>query len=169
MLGFVRVSVSPFDAQIGINDQRISLGTPVPLFPGPHRLTAMRDGYDSLNEEFTVAAGVTRDIQLTLNRVSASVTFSTRPAGAELFLREAAGGPWQSKGLTSKSATEASQTDTPSADVGSMTVGHLKAGAYIGEFRRPCHSAKQFSLQIHELRIIPSLPSFSSVSLAQSM
>lgn len=81
----VRLTTTPAGASVEVDGQPLLQVTPVStkLAPGPHRVTATREGFARLDTSITVKAGKAQRIELRLAALPARLTVTTEPTGAQ--------------------------------------------------------------------------------------
>src|SRR3989304_4004791 len=91
-VGQIVLTVSPEDAALQLDGApwAFTQGT-IPLGAGAHTITAERPGYRPLSLPFTVPAGASQDLAVTLERVSASLSFVGSPARGQVLVNGASG------------------------------------------------------------------------------
>jgi tetratricopeptide (TPR) repeat protein len=98
----------------------------IDLVAGDHRLVVNRPGFSQLDQPVSIAASSTTELTLTLERISASLTVVSVPAGAEVVIDG-----------TPRGQTEPGPTATgPSAP---LVVADIPLGQHRIELRRECY------------------------------
>jgi hypothetical protein len=152
-LARVRVVATPADAQVVLDGEQLSgIDRIIWVTPGPHRISATRAGHAPASQDIVGSPGLISEVELTLTRISASVTVATIPAGAAVFFRADAG-VFEPKGPTTAAVSGVpGDIDVAAPVKGEITIADLKPGKYVAEFRLDCYKSRQFSLTIDELR-----------------
>lgn len=112
--------------EIDIDGRRYTVGAkPIDLAAGEHTLKAARPGYRSVSQPFTIVAGQPATLAVAMERVSATLTIATAPAGVEVLIDGVA------RGATPKG-------DGPDLS-GPLLIGDLAPGPHRLQLRRDCY------------------------------
>jgi hypothetical protein len=101
---------------------------------GEHQVTAARQGYKSIDERFTVAAGATAPLALVLERTSATLAVISIPEGVEVLL------DGTSKGTTVKGAG--------GVESAPLIISELQPGAHRLQLKRDCYKTLESTITI---------------------
>jgi tetratricopeptide (TPR) repeat protein len=137
MIGQLVVSSTPA-GEIQIDDRPYMVPTePVALdlVAGEHRLVVNRQGFAPQDQPFTVVAGEAIELALVLERVSASLSIVSVPAGAEVVID---GTP---RGRTAPGTTSTG----PSAP---LVIADLPLGQHRIELRRECYAELSLPMNV---------------------
>lgn len=134
-IGQIQLSITPAgEVQIaGRAYQATPTPTPIDLTVGEHAITATRSGYTPLATKVTVTAGAEVAVAIVLERVSATLTFSTVPAEVDVI--------WNGE---RKGATARGTGDTSSPFV----LGDLPTGSHRLILRRACFKDEERAISI---------------------
>ena len=159
--GVLDLLVEPPDATVYLD------GEPVAERPGPRRVLAgdrllrlERPGYDAIEQPLAVPPSETVSLPLTLERTSAVVRVSTRPAGVEVVLNGQVLGVSQPR--------EGAAGEETSAVLAS---GGLEPGSQLLTFRKPGYRPVEMRLEVVEaidyaLETVSLEPSRGTVTIA---
>ena len=87
VVGKIVLNLAPSDADLELDGRPFQgVAGPIPLAVGPHTIGAKRAGFRPATQPFTVEAGGTHEVAVTLERVSASLYLVTIPAGVEVVV-----------------------------------------------------------------------------------
>ncbi|MFQ5351264.1 MAG: PEGA domain-containing protein, partial [Thermoanaerobaculia bacterium] len=133
--------IEPADAEVSLDGEPLGpLSGPRRVLAGERRLLVRRPGYDQVEQPLTVPAGESVALELTLERTSAVVRLTTRPAGVEVVL----GG--EVLGL-SEPAADGGEND-PSAE---LSVAGLQLGEQRLTLRKTGYRPVEIRIEIAEL------------------
>jgi len=140
-IGQVELSLTPA-GEVMIDGAAYPL-TPDPqtidLPAGEHHLTVARQGYAPLDQRFTISAGASVPLALTLERVSATLKVRSNPEGVEVVWN---GTP---RGITERA--------TPAVGaVAELTLADLQPGTHRLVLRRPCYTSIEQTITIDQPR-----------------
>ena len=141
-LGRILLNLTPPDADLQLNGVPFTaVGGAIPVAAGTHTLTARRSGCRPASQEFTVAAGETREVVLALERVSASLQLVTAPPGVEVLVDGTSRGRTEAGALPPTLAEWPAKMGLPPEGLSKpLLLDDLPLGAHVVEFKRPCHS-----------------------------
>lgn len=161
-----KLTVSPGNAEVMLDGQRVAGNVTIPVLVGDHTLTATRVGYRAGTQTFSAASDAVADVTLTLPRESAVVTLVTSPADVDIFIDGVARGKTAAGPPTNDYADRAARAGIPMAQLSAVfTVADLAVGAHRVEFRKGCFVTLERTLNISRLDDIP----FEPVKLAAAV
>lgn len=142
-VGQVAVSMSP-PGNIQIDRRTYPVpaeGVILDLQAGDHQLTVTRSGFAPVSQSLTVTAGESRDLVLTLERVSANLEVQTTTSGVEVLL------DGQPRGMTASTG----------GGVATLMLNDLPLGSHRLSLRRDCFvtAERTISLVADDLRTDP--------------
>ena len=137
-VGEVAVSMTPAgEVQIDGRTYSVQVDPQSLALPaGEHSLTAVRQGYRSLEQKFTVIAGTTAPLALTLERTSATLSVISIPDGVEVILDGA------SRGSTAKGGS--------GVESAALVIGDLQPGNHRLQLRRDCYKELERTITIEK-------------------
>jgi len=161
-IGQLVVSSSPA-GEIQIDDRTFMVPTEavaLDLVAGDHHLVVNRQGFAPVEQTFSVVAGAATELTLTLERVSASLSLISVPAGAEVVIDG-----------TPRGRTPAGQTSTgPSAP---LVITDIPLGQHRIEVRLACYADLSLPMNVTQdivtepLELVPAVATVSLRSQAQ--
>jgi len=130
---------------------------PVDLPAGEHQVTVTRQGYAPIDQRFTVTAGGSTPLALTLERVSATLKVRSNPEGVEVVWNGTA------RGVTERATTAVGA-------VAELTLADLQPGMHRLLLRRPCYTSVEQSITIDrprdlETETLQLVPAVASVKI----
>lgn len=162
-IGMVDVTVLPPDADVRI-DGDVVAERPVrlPLVDGAHVVSATRRGHRAAEQPFTVKAGETASVTVTLERELSAITLQTSPPEVEVVLDGVARGS-----TLPPSGANRAEPATESAPLVLEDVGN---GHHVVELKRPCTITERRELDIDRPRdvrlgVVRLLPAVGRVSV----
>jgi tetratricopeptide (TPR) repeat protein len=162
-VGKILLSVTP-PGDVLLDGKKITLPNtdvmPIDLPAGEHTISHARSGYREVNQRVTVTAGQEVPVALTLERIAATLTFSTVPSGVEVIFDGTSRGTTQrGEGGTDMSAP--------------MVLADIQPGSHRLLLRRECHRDLDRAVTIDkadDFRIEPLTltPSMATVTVSSS-
>ena len=151
-VGQIVLTVSPEDAALQLDGApwAFTQGT-IPLGAGAHTITAERPGYRPLSLPFTVPAGASQDLAVTLERVSASLSFVVSPADVEVFVNGVSRGRTEPMPVQEAGELAAQLKVPPTAVSKRFVIADLPAGAHTLELKRDCYTNVERRIAIEKL------------------
>lgn len=141
-VGRMVLNLSPPDADLQLDGVPFTaVAGQIPVAVGPHTLSGRRTGCRSASQSFTVVAGATTEVVLTLERVSASVTLVTTPPGIEVLVNGVPRGRTEAGPLPPQWAERAASLGVPPNLVSKpFVIDDLGTGSHSIELLRDCYS-----------------------------
>lgn len=143
--GRIKLGLQPEGGALHINGKPIVLGPLRHLTAGKHRIRYAKPGYRPFEQELELAVRELRTLDISLERVSSTVTFTTSPSGVEVLL----------DGVTVGRTTSAALGDprqpgpavsTPEDTSEPFILQDLKPGRHLLELRAPCRRSRRIEL-----------------------
>jgi len=149
-VGKIVLNLSPSDAVLQLDGAPFTAAAgPIPIGAGPHAIQASRTGYRPATQSFTVAAGTTQEIALTLERVSSVVEVVTLPPEVEVVADGVSRGRTVAGGASPDYAESAARLGVaPQSLSRSLVLTDLAPGPHLLEFRRDCYVRAERRIQI---------------------
>lgn len=165
-VGFVEITVMPVDADVQVDDQPV-LERPLrlTLAEGFHTIAATRRGHRSAGQRFSIRAGESTTMAITLEREFSTLTVTTAPANVEVIFD---GVP---RGQTSVDPEAAAPADPRAAAPSKpFVIEEVPIGRHQLEFKRDCFISEQRSVDIQRaddlrLELVRLAPAVASVSI----
>lgn len=160
-IGQLVVSSTPA-GEIQIDDRTYMVPTEavaLDLVAGDHRLVVNRQGFAPVEQMFTVTAGAATELTLTLERISASLSIVTVPAGAEIVID---GTP---RGVTPPGQTSAGASAP-------LVITDIPLGQHRIEVRRECYAELSLPMNVTQdiatdpLQLVPAVATVTLQSQA---
>jgi hypothetical protein len=153
LVGTLNIIITPPDAEVQVDGTVLAKAAGrVPILAGAHAVTVAKPAYRLASQNVTVNAGAVADLTVTLERVSATVTVSTVPAGVQVFVDDAL------KGVTPDGPPLADPgAPPPPPDLSKpLILTDITTGSHVIAFRKPCRVTSQQTLNV---------PGFSDYSM----
>jgi len=134
-IGQIVLSIEPA-GEIQIDGKAVSLlagPQTLDLPAGEHQITATRPSYRAIAQKFSITAGESTTLALTLERVMSTIAVTTVPADVEVFLDG-----------TSRGSTVAGTGETSAP----LTIADVPAGTHRLLLRRPCYRDLEQTIDI---------------------
>ena len=129
MIGQLVVSATP-SGEVQIDDRTYTVPSEpvaIDLVAGEHRLVVNRQGFAPVEQRFTIVAGQPVELTVALERVSATLSIVSVPAGAEVFIDG-----------TSRGRTAAGPTPTGAS--APLVLADVPLGQHRIELKRDCYA-----------------------------
>jgi tetratricopeptide (TPR) repeat protein len=141
-VGKMILNLSPADADLELDGMAFSASAgEIPMAVGSHTLSGRRSGCRSAAQTFSVVAGSTTEVVLTLERVSASLAIVTSPVGVEVVVDGVSRGRTESGVLTPQWTEPVAKLNLPPNAVSKpFLVDDLAQGSHTVEFLKDCHT-----------------------------
>jgi tetratricopeptide (TPR) repeat protein len=160
VVGQAVLSLTPA-GEIKIDGRTVALGpdpTPMDLAAGEHHVSATRQGHRPIDQRFAVTAGTSTRVELTLERVSATLTLSSNPEDVEVWL------DGTSRGTTARGASGAASAP--------FVIEDLPPGTHRLQLKRNCFQdlertiniAQPEDVRVDTLTLMPAVASVTVVS-----
>jgi hypothetical protein len=140
-VGKMILNLTPPDAELELDGLPFTPAAgEIPMAVGSHTLSGRRTGCRSASQTFSVVAGQTTEVVLTLERVSASVALVTSPVGVEVLVDGVSRGRTEPGALTPQWVEPVEKLGLPAAAVSKpFVIDELGTGSHLVEFVRNCH------------------------------
>ena len=169
-IGMVDITVSPADAEVRV-DGRLIPDRPLrlSLADGPHTVTATRRSHRPAEQAFTVKAGETATVPLSLERVQSTLTFSAVPSQVDVIVNG------ESRGTTQADPTaKPAPADAEPRPSAAFVIEELPTGRYTLDLRSPCFVSEQRTVDVQRpqdirldtIRLTPARAEVSVQSVA---
>ncbi len=169
LLGEITFVLEPADARVGIDGRGVdALAGPVAVHAGQRLIEVALPGYLPIERPLEVEAGAEISLDLTLERVSAVIRLSTRPAGATVTLGGTVHGVTQAGAAGTGIAAGFEATDLPHRGTAAgyrredfsdeLVIEGVQPGLVTLEIAKDGFRPKRFELEIRELLDYPLQP-----------
>jgi tetratricopeptide (TPR) repeat protein len=144
---------APEDAEFELDGMPFTQAAgPIPVAVGRHTLSGRRPGCRSASQTFSVSAGATTEVVLTLERIAATVSLVTSPPGVEVRLD----GLWQGR---TEAGAQSSRWTEPIAKAGlqpgvvsrPFVIDELGIGAHSVQVSLNCYRGSTARLEVARL------------------
>jgi hypothetical protein len=137
----LRLLITPADAEVMLDGNRVPASGTVPLAVGDHTLSVSRIGYRATTHPFTAVAGAASVVDtLALERVATVFRFVTVPAGVEVVIDGISHGTTRPGPPPAEYAERAARAGVSAAELSAvLTVTELPVGAHRIAFRKDCY------------------------------
>jgi hypothetical protein len=152
-VGRIILNLSPADADLDLDGVPFTQAAgQIPLAVGPHTLSGRRSGCRSASQTFTVNAGATTEVVLTLERIAASVWLVTSPPDVEVLLDGVARGRTEAGPQPPRWAEPIAKAGLqPGAVSKPFVLDDLGVGSHVIGFARDCHVGIDLRAEITKL------------------
>jgi hypothetical protein len=140
-VGKMILNLTPVDAELDLDGLPFTPAAgEIPMAVGTHTLSGRRTGCRSAAQTFSVVAGQTTEVVLTLERVSASLAIVTSPVGVDVIVDGVSRGRSEAGPLTPQWADPVAKLGLPAAAVSKpFLIDDLATGTHTIELVRDCH------------------------------
>lgn len=158
-VGEVTLHVFPRDAAVTIDGAIVpSLGEPIGLLAGEHRIVVSRSAHQPAEQSVLVVPGSAQQVNITLQRTAASAAIVTIPPGVEVLLENSSRGVTE-PGVAAPPPEWLTRFQVPpSAFSRPFQLGDLALGKYELRLRRPCFVPQRLLLEVDRLDDIHMAP-----------
>jgi hypothetical protein len=147
----VTLKVDPAGGVLSLDGKPLAASTASNRYflPGNHTLAYAKPGYQTLEQQLTLATGAkdAKAIEMKLERTSSAITVFTSPIGAEIWLDGKRQGI--SKGMAPPEAREIAETAGLRLDQMSagFTLADMGRGVHVLEVKMPCHRPMRLNIK----------------------
>jgi hypothetical protein len=140
-VGKMILNLAPVDAELDLDGLPFTPAAgEIPMAVGTHTLSGRRTGCRSAAQTFSVVAGQTTEVVLTLERVSASLAIVTSPVGVEVVVDGVSRGKSEAGPLTPQWTDRVAKLGLPAGAASKpFLVDDLATGTHTVELLRDCH------------------------------
>ena len=136
----LRLSITPADAEVLLDGNRVPANGTMPIAVGDHTLSATRIGFKQATHAFSAVAGAITVVDtLALERVATVFRFVTAPAGVEVVVDGISHGVTRPGPPPAEYADKAARAGVTAAELSAvLTVMEIPIGSHRIQFKKDC-------------------------------
>ncbi len=153
-IGKMVLNLAPVDAELELDGRPFTpTAGAIPAVAGSHTLSGKKPGFQSRSVPFTIAPNETKEVELTLERIAATVTLVTIPPDVQVSVDGVARGrtvhgppPSKWNELIEKA------NGSPASASGEYLIDDLGLGNHVIEFQRTCYTPFKATIAVETLK-----------------